>query len=228
MRIRTGDSREWPRFTDRVDAGRRLGAALAGVLNTGPDLGPDGRPVIAALPRGGVPVGYEVARALGGPLDVIVVRKLSTPWQPELALGAVGEGVRVVDEALVRRAGVGADEWAAIERAAMEHVARRSRELRAERPPVPLAGRAVVIVDDGIATGFTARAACLVVRALGARRIVLATPVAPPETAERLREDADEVVCLSRPSPFGSVGRFYADFEPTSDDEVVRLLRQSR
>ncbi|MFI2782934.1 phosphoribosyltransferase family protein [Streptomyces sp. ALB3] len=204
-------------FTDRTDAGRRLGAALTHL----------GRhdPVVLGLPRGGVPVAYEVAQALRAPLDVIVVRKLGVPYHPELGFGAIGEGgVRVISDEIVRHAGVREKDLVAVERAEEAELARRAHAYREGRPRRPLKGRAVVVVDDGVATGATARAACQVVRAQGAAHVVLAVPVASPDVAARLREDVDEVVCLSTPSPFSAVGEWYRDFSQTSDEEVVALL----
>jgi putative phosphoribosyl transferase len=204
-------------FRDRADAGRQLAAMLSG-------LG-DARPVVLGLPRGGVPVAAEVARALHAPLDVILVRKLGVPFQPELAVGAVGEGgVRVVNEDVRRAAGVVDRDLAAIEakeRATLDRMARTFREGRA---PLPLQGRTVVVVDDGIATGSTAKAACQVARAHGASRVVLAAPVIPSATLESLRPVADEIVCVESPEPFFAIGQWYVDFSQTSDDEVVRLL----
>jgi len=207
-------------FTDRTDAGRRLAVALRHL----------GRrdPVVLGLPRGGVPVAYEVAQALGAPLDVIVVRKLGVPYHPELGFGAIGEGgVRVISEEIVRRAGVGEKDLVAVERAEAAELVRRAHAYREGRPRLPLEGRAVVVVDDGVATGATARAACQVVRAQGAAYVVLAVPVAPPDAAARLREDADEVVCLSAPVLFSAVGEWYRDFSQTSDEEVVALLARA-
>ncbi|MEV5859992.1 phosphoribosyltransferase family protein [Streptomyces sp. NPDC052071] len=207
-------------FTDRTDAGRRLAVALRHL----------GRrdPVVLGLPRGGVPVAYEVAQALGAPLDVIVVRKLGVPNHPELGFGAIGEGgVRVISEEIVRRTGVGEKDLVAVERAEAAELVRRAHAYREGRPRLPLEGRAVVVVDDGAATGATARAACQVVRAQGAAYVVLAVPVAPPDAAARLREDADEVVCLSAPVLFSAVGEWYRDFSQTSDEEVVALLARA-
>jgi putative phosphoribosyl transferase len=204
-------------FSDRADAGRQLGAALRRV--TGPDV------VVVGLPRGGVPVAYEVAVALGAPLDVICVRKVGVPGQAELAMGAVGEGgVQVVDAGVVRAAGVSEEEFAEAENAELVELARRARLYRQGREAVPLAGRTIVVVDDGIATGSTARAACRVVRARGASRVVLAVPVAPPDAVSSMGADADEVVCLLTPEAFWAVGQFYADFRATTDEEVADLL----
>ncbi|MFB6657569.1 MULTISPECIES: phosphoribosyltransferase family protein [Streptomyces] len=207
-------------FTDRTDAGRRLAVALRHL----------GRrdPVVLGLPRGGVPVAYEVAQDLGAPLDVIVVRKLGVPYHPELGFGAIGEGgVRVISEEIVRRTGVGEKDLVAVERAEAAELVRRAHAYREGRPRLPLEGRAVVVVDDGVATGATARAACQVVRAQGAAYVVLAVPVASPDAAARLREDADEVVCLSAPALFSAVGEWYRDFSQTSDEEVVALLARA-
>lgn len=176
------------------------------------------------LPRGGVPVAYEVARGLGLPLDVIVVRKLGVPSQPELAMGAVGEGVRVLNERVLRHIRIEAAQLAAVERRERAEVQRRTDALRAGRPPVPISGREVVVVDDGIATGSTARAACQVARARGARRVVLAAPVAPAGAEQSMTDVADRVVFLHTSTQFGAVGQFYDDFGQTSDAEVTTLL----
>ena len=207
-------------FGDRADAGRRLAGRLEH-LRGGPL-------VVLGLPRGGVPVAAEVARALGAPLDVIVVRKLGVPFQPELGMGAVGEdGVKVINPRVVAAAEVTAAELAAVEARERAEVARRALRYRDGRPRVPLRGMAAVIVDDGIATGSTARAACQIARALGAARVVLATPVAPPRWQDRIGHDADETVAVITPAPFYAIGQFYADFSQTSDDEVVACLEQA-
>jgi putative phosphoribosyl transferase len=207
-------------FDDRVDAGQQLAGRL-GHLRGGPV-------VVLGLPRGGVPVAAEVARALGAPLDVIVVRKLGVPFQPELGMGAVGEdGVKVINPAVVRAARVTAAELAAVEACERAEVVRRALRYRGDRPRVPLHGKVAVIVDDGIATGSTARAACRIARALGAARVVLATPVAPPGWQDRIGQDADEMIAVITPAPFYGIGQFYADFTQTSDDEVVACLEQA-
>jgi len=206
-------------FRDRVDAGQQLAARLGHLR--GPDL------VVLGLPRGGVPVAAEVARELHAPLDVVVVRKLGLPQRPELAMGAVGEGgvvVRVDD--VLRSAAVPAATFAEVERRENAELSRRLASLRAVRPAVPLAGRTAVVVDDGIATGSTARAACAVVRAQGAARVVLAAPVVACDAAQALREEVDELAYVLAPERFGAVGRHYADFGQTRDDEVVDLLRR--
>jgi putative phosphoribosyl transferase len=207
-------------FRDRVEAGRRLGERLSYLR--GESL------VVVGLPRGGVPVAFEVAKGLGAPLDVIVVRKLGVPFQPELGMGAIGEdGARILNDEVVRMAGVSEDELAEVEARERIELERRARAFRADRPRVPLDGRTTVVVDDGIATGSTARAACQVARAHGASRVVLAVPVAPPGWTERFDHDADEYVCLDTPEPFFAIGQFYADFSQTSDDEVVDCLQRA-
>lgn len=213
-------------FRDRADAGRQLADRLAGeVGGTGHGAG-QGDVLVMALPRGGVPVGLEVARRLGAPLDVILVRKLGLPFQPELAMGALGEGgVRVLDSDLVRRAGVTASELAEVERHEQAELERRAHRYRQGLQPHPVAGRVVVIVDDGMATGSTARAACQVARAQGAAEVVLAVPVAPPDWETRLGDAADRYVSVVTPESFSAVGQAYDDFSPTSDDEVIRGLR---
>jgi putative phosphoribosyl transferase len=207
-------------FDDRVDAGRRLAARL-GHLRSEPV-------VVLGLPRGGVPVAAEVARALGAPLDVIVVRKLGVPFQPELGMGAVGEdGARVINPEVIAAAGVTAAELAVAEARERAEVARRVARYRGGRPRAPLRGKVAVIVDDGIATGSTARAACQVARALGAARVVLAAPVAPPGWQDRIGRDAEEMIAVITPAPFYGIGQFYADFSQTTDDEVIACLEQA-
>ena len=206
-------------FVDRVDAGRRLGERLSARGVAGRDV------VVLGLPRGGVPVAFEVARALGAPLDVLVVRKLGAPSQPELAMGAIGEGgVRVLNDDVVAGLRVRSDDLAAVEDRERTILDRRLARFRSGRPPVALTGRTAVIVDDGIATGSTARAACRIARARGAARVVLAVPVAPARRMSGLDREADEVICLETPSPFFAVGQFYADFSEVSDEQVSALL----
>ncbi|MFZ3495925.1 phosphoribosyltransferase family protein [Streptomyces sp. 5.8] len=207
-------------FTDRADAGQRLAEALRHL--EGAD------PVVLGLPRGGVPVAFQVARALGAPLDVIVVRKLGVPYHRELGFGAIGEGgVRVIRDDIVRQSRAEKEDLAAVEHAEEAELVRQARRFRDDRPRVPLDGRTVIVVDDGIATGATAAAACAVVRTMGAARVVLAVPVAPPDAVAWLRTEADEVVCLSTPRAFRAVGEWYQDFSQTPDDEVVALLAQA-
>ena len=213
------------RFEDRADAGRRLAEALQRYRRR--DV------VVLGLPRGGVPVAAEVAAALDAPLDVLVVRKLGVPAQPELAFGAIGEGrtdddvVRVLNDVVLRRTGLSPEAIAAVEQAERDELRRRVLRYRAGREGHPLTGRVAVIVDDGFATGATARAAALVARAQGAATVVLAAPIGAAETVAALREVADDVVCLGAPADFVAVGQGYRDFGQTSDDEVCDLLRRS-
>lgn len=207
------------RFPDRVSAGRQLADAVARL--------PLDDPVVLGLPRGGVPVAHEVARALGAPLDVVVVRKLGVPSRPELGFGAIGEGgVRVVNDSVVQAARLREPDMARVEEAERAALEQRLRRYRGHRAAVPLAGRTAVLVDDGIATGSTALVACEVARAQGAARVVVAVPVAPPDALALLRREADEVVCLSAPVLFSAVGQWYDDFSQTSDEEVADLLAQ--
>ena len=206
-------------FLDRADAGRRLGALLA-------DLRP-ADPVVLAVPRGGVPVAVEVARALDAPLDVLVVRKLGLPFQPELAMGAVGEdGVVVVEEEVVRAGHVDDEEFARVVAAERAEMERRIRRFRGARPAVPVAGRTVIVVDDGVATGSTARAACRVARERGARRVVLAVPVAATDVLGALRAEV-EVVCVEPVNRLWAVGEWYRDFDQVPDERVAGLLRRA-
>ncbi|MFE2508556.1 phosphoribosyltransferase family protein [Streptomyces naganishii] len=207
-------------FTDRVQAGRQLGARLAHLA--GQDV------VVLGLPRGGVPVAAEVADALGAPLDVCLVRKLGVPGQPELAMGAIGEdGVRVLSEDVLRETGVPPHALARVEERERRELLRRAERYRGEGPPAAVAGRTVVIVDDGVATGSTARAACRTVRARGAARTVLAVPVAPPDWTRRLAGEADELVSLASPHGFFAVGQFYDDFAQLEDTDVIAVLRRA-
>lgn len=203
-------------FTDRVEAGRCLAEELEYLrgLDT----------VVLGLPRGGVPVAFEVADVLAAPLDVIVVRKLGVPTQPELAMGAIGEGgVRVFNPRVLAYSGVSDEELRAVERRERAELATRVERFRSGRPRRSLTGRIAVIVDDGIATGSTARVACVVARSLGAARVILAVPVAPADTVNEITE-ADEVVCVSTPRIFEAVGLHYKDFSATTDGEVTELL----
>lgn len=207
------------RFVDRVDAGRALAAQLVHLRGRGV--------LVLGLPRGGVPVAAEVATALDARLDVLVVRKVGVPWQPELAMGAVGPGgVRVVNHDIVRRAGVPPDRLESAFLAAAEERAGREVALRGERPPPDIAGAEVVVVDDGLATGASARSALRALRGLEPARLVLGVPVAPQGTLSALRADADEVLGVHCPADFRAVGAAYVDFAETSDAEVVALLRQ--
>jgi putative phosphoribosyl transferase len=204
-------------FADRTDAGRRLGERLATrVLRD---------PVVVALPRGGVPVAAEIAAALGAPLDVLVVRKLGSPMQPELGMGAIAEGgFRVLNEGLIAQLGVTRSDVEAVTEAEQAELLRRIEAYRGGRGPVPLEGRTVVLVDDGIATGYTARTAIGVLREKGAGRVVLAVPVASPDSLAELGEVADDVECLEAPRLLVAIGAHYRDFRQTSDAEVRSLL----
>jgi putative phosphoribosyl transferase len=204
-------------FADRPDGGRRLAERLRHLR--GQDV------VVLGLPRGGVPVAAEVAEALDAPLDVSVVRKLGVPYQPELGMGAIGEGgVRVLNQEVIRHARVSERQLAEVEERERAELERRARHFRGGRPREPLAGRVVVVVDDGVATGSTALAACRIARAEGAARVVLAVPVAPWDWEERIGDAADELVAVDTPNWFSAVGEWYEDFTQTSDAEVDACL----
>jgi predicted phosphoribosyltransferase len=208
------------RFFDRQDAGRRLGAALSHLANE--------RPVVLGLPRGGVVVAAEVAKALEAPLDVIVVRKLGVPGHEELAMGAVAEGgAMVLNDDLVRRLGIGRADLDAVRLREEAEMERRLAAFRGHRAALDLTNRTVIVVDDGIATGSTARAALEDVRRRRAARVVLAVPVGAAESLASMETAADEVVSLLRPTELWAVGQWYRDFSQTSDHEVVALLDQS-
>jgi predicted phosphoribosyltransferase len=206
------------RFRNRTDAGRQLAEKLAAYAN---------RPgvLVLALPRGGVPVGFEVARELGAPLDVFLVRKLGVPGYEELAMGAVATGgVRVLNDEILRGLGISDHEIDAAAARELQELARRERLYRGDRPPPDIAGRTVILVDDGLATGATMRAAIAAVRQRQPARIVVAVPTASPDTCEALKAEADDVVCAMTPEPFLAVGHWYEDFTQTTDDEVRELL----
>ena len=207
------------RFRDRTDAGRQLGAEVV------KRLGDRGDTLVLALPRGGVPVGYEVARALRAPLDVFIVRKLGLPGHEELAMGAIASGgIEVLNDEVLG--------WMPVSRASIDAVAdrerrelaRREKEYRGNRPPIDVAGRTVVIVDDGLATGSTMRAAVRALRKMNPKMIAVAVPVGARETCTSLGQEVDEMICLRTPEPFDAVGQWYADFSQTSDEEVHELL----
>jgi len=210
-------------FRDRVDAGRRLAERLRSIAL---DL-----PMVLGLPRGGVVVAAEVARALDAPLDVLVVRKLGAPGHPELGIGAVADGdppLVLVNDDVIGTLHVREPYLARETAAQLDEVRRREAHLRAGRPAPSLRGRAVIVVDDGIATGGTVRVALRAVRRAEAARVVLAVPVAPPEVVAALEAEADLVVCLEAPDGFTAVGQFYDDFRQTTDDEVAALLTAAR
>ena len=210
-------------FTDRAEAGRRLAARLLDV--DAPD------PVVLGLPRGGVPVAAPVAVALGAPLDVLVVRKLGVPGQPELAMGAIGEqGARVLNDDIISHVRLRAGELAAVERRERDELEARVARFRGGAGPVDITGRTAVIVDDGIATGATMRVACRVAHARGAARIVVATPVGAPDSLSEIAAmpEVDEVIWLSAPHGFMAVGSHYLDFAQTPDAQVSALLAAAR
>jgi predicted phosphoribosyltransferase len=210
-----------PLFRDRSDAGRFLAERLEEYAGRG-DL------VVLALPRGGVPVAYEVAKALGAPLDVLIVRKLGVPGYPELAMGAVASGGELVlDAGLIRALGIPRSEIDRVVDRELRELARREAAYRGASEPPRLTGKTAVIVDDGLATGASMRAAVRAARRLGAARVVVAVPVGTEETCNGLRREADEVVCATKPQPFLAVGSWYADFEQTSDEEVRELLERA-
>lgn len=207
-------------FSDRRDAGRQL-AKLVGHLAAPATI-------VLGLPRGGVPVAAEVARALDAPMDVIVVRKLGVPGHEELAMGAIGEGgVQVLHAEVIEPLGITTDEIREVQRRESAELERRVEAFRGSGAAPDLTGRQVIVVDDGVATGSTIRAACQVVRAEGAARVVIAVPVAPSGWERRMGDVADELICVSSPRRFGAIGAFYRDFRQTSDDEVKSLLAAS-
>jgi putative phosphoribosyl transferase len=212
---------ETTRFRDRVEAGRLLAERLRAYAGRD-DV------IVLALPRGGVPVGYEVAKAVGAPLGVFVVRKLGVPGHEELAMGAIASGgVILLDEALVRRLGLGREELERTVANELRELQRREEAYLGGREPPDVEGKAVILVDDGLATGSTMRAAALAVRRLNPARTIVAVPVASPETCEDFRDVVDETICVMTPSPFRAVGLWYDDFSQTSDDEVRRLLAEA-
>lgn len=209
-------------FRDRRDAGRHLAAALRRYVNRR-DV------IVLALPRGGVPVAYEVAMALQEPLDVFIVRKLGVPWHEELAMGAIASGgVRVLDDELIRVAKVSPEDVERVTQWELAELARRERQYRGDRPFPDLHDRTVLLIDDGLATGSTMRAAVTALRAEGPSAVVVAVPVAAPETCEAFRDVADDIVCAETPEPFYAVGKWYDDFSQTTDDEVHELLESAR
>jgi putative phosphoribosyl transferase len=206
-------------FMDRIDAGRQLAKALARYKNE--------KPVVLALPRGGVPVAAEIAAALDAPLDLLLVRKIGVPSQPELAMGAVIDGVKPVtvrNESVIAHAGVSEKEFEATRDRELAEIERRRKLYLGNRPHPELAGHNVIVVDDGIATGATTRAALQAVRLRRPRKLVLAIPVAPTDTLRRIEDAADEIDCLENYEDFGAIGFFYHDFRQISDAEVIDIL----
>jgi len=212
----------WPRFRDRREGGERLAERLRAYANRS-DV------IVLALPRGGVPVGFEVAEGLRAPLDVFVVRKLGVPGQEELAMGALASGgVRVLDEELIHMAAVSAGDIERATVAATEELSRQEARYRGERRFPDTRGKTVILVDDGLATGSTMRAAVQAIRTQDPATIVVAVPVGAPETCNALRSIADDVVCIETPEPFRAVGLWYDDFSQTTDEEVHELLDRAR
>lgn len=210
-------------FQDRRDAGRQLAATLGGLKGQGC--------VVLALPRGGVPVAAEVARALGAPMDLLLVRKIGAPRQPELAVGSVIDGgtpIIVRDSGLLRLTGTSAAAFDEICARELSEIERRRKFYMGDRKPVPLAGKTAIIIDDGLATGNTMRAALHAARLRNPRILIMAIPVAPKGVFEEFRDEADQIICLATPEPFGAVGYFYGNFEPTTDAEVIALMRENR
>jgi len=208
-------------FVDRQDAGRQLATALAGYK--------DQKPVVLALPRGGVPVAAEIAAALDAPLDLILVRKIGVPFHEELAMGAVVDGARPVtvrNEDVIALAGVTERTFAKVRDKELAEIDRRRQRYLGDRPHPELAGHCVIVVDDGIATGATTRAALQAMRQHKPSKLVLAVPVAPTQTLGRLRSEADAIVCLEDYEDFGAIGYFYSDFRQVPDEQVIELLAQ--
>lgn len=208
-------------FKNRADAGRRLAGRMSRYASE--------NPTILALPRGGVPVGYEISRSLQAPLDVIVARKLGAPDQPELGIGAVApDGVRILNTAIIRALSISKDYLDEVTRREMAEVGRRLKHFRGDRPEPEVRGRTAILVDDGLATGVTAHAAIATLRRREPRRLVLAVPVCAAPTARWIRNEVDHFVCLETPPELGAIGLWYRDFDQTSDGEVVRLLEAAR
>jgi putative phosphoribosyl transferase len=209
------------RFENRTVAGRQLGERLAAYRGQ-PDV------LVLGLPRGGVPVAHEVANVLSAPLDIYLVRKLGVPGREELAMGAIASGgTRILNRDVVGALRIDAETIEAVTEVERQELERRERLYRGERPQASLQGRTVLLVDDGLATGASMRAAVAAVRLQALSRIVVAVPVSPIETCVELRGEADDVVCLRTPEPFHGVGLWYEDFEPVSDDEIRRLLGET-
>jgi putative phosphoribosyl transferase len=209
-------------FRDRVDAGTKLAKRLGDYANRS-------RLIVLGIPRGGVPVAFEVASALNAPLDVFLSRKLGVPGQEELAFGAIATGgVRILDHELIEAVGISEDAIQRITDTVQKELERRARVYRGDRPPLNVEGQTVILVDDGIATGASMRAAVRALRQMKPARIVVAVPVAPPSAKDLLREEADEFICLESPDLFFAIGQFYEDFSQLTDEDVTRLLDRAR
>ena len=216
------DPRPVPLFEDRIDGGRKLAGKLGAYAHR-PDV------IVVGLPRGGVPVAYEVAQALDAPLDVFIVRKLGVVDHEELAMGAVASGgVRVLNRDIVRDLNIPQQQIDAVTAAEVQELGRREHAYRGDRPPLDVAGRTVIIVDDGLATGASMHAAVQALKRMNPAHLVVAVPAAAPETCAGFRGEVDDVVCAAMPQPFYAVGLWYRDFSQTTDDEVRRFLAQSR
>lgn len=212
---------ERPLFRDRREAGRTLGARLRTVIR-------EPHPIVLALPRGGVPVGFEVAQALHADLDIFLVRKLGVPGHEELGMGALASGgIRVLNHNLIEQLGIAPVLIDRVTEQEQQEIERRERVYRQDRPPLPVSQRTVVLVDDGLATGATMLAATRALRAGAPKRIIIAVPVASREACDELREHADQIVCAATPEPFYAVGVWYEDFTQTSDAEVRELLERA-
>jgi putative phosphoribosyl transferase len=208
-----------PRFRDRQEAGRELGAALFARFGARDDT------LVLALPRGGVPIGYEVARALSAPLDVFIVRKLGLPGHEEFAMGAIASGgVRVLNEEMFSRFPIAMHVVDSVAQRELLELQRRERSYRGSRPPLDVTGKTVIVVDDGLATGSTMRAAVRALGKMGPAAVIVAVPVAARQTCDELRSEVDDMICLRTPEPFQAVGLWYHDFEQTTDEEVHELL----
>jgi putative phosphoribosyl transferase len=208
-------------FADRIEAGRKLAEQLKAYAGR-EDV------IVLGVPRGGVPVAFEVATALKAPLDILVLRKLGVPWQEELAFGAIAQGgVRVLDRKIMQMLNLTTAEVERVAAKEQVELERREKAYRGDRPPLDVRGRTVVLVDDGIATGSSMRAAIAALRQMAPARIVLAVPVAPPSTCDRLRTEVDDLVCIDMPESFYAIGQFYLDFSPVGDREVTDLLARA-
>jgi putative phosphoribosyl transferase len=207
-------------FQDRADAGFQLAQKLK--------IYKDEHPLILALPRGGVPIGYEIARVLKAPLDVFVVRKVGAPWNPEFGIGAVAPGIQILEQDSLKMLGIRPSEVTKLIEREQEEVRRRQKLYQQDKDFLPLTGKAVILVDDGVATGVTTRAAIQALKILKPRKLVLAVPVGPADTIHALRQLVDELACLDIPSLFYAVGAFYENFPQVSDEEVIRLLKTAK